>query len=149
MLEKLMSIFAKKPDPAPAAEAPLEVSFAALLVEAARVDEHYADHEKDIIDRTLAAKFSLGKEDAATLRSKGEAAQAEALDIQRFTRNAKEMDRDDKIEFIEQLWEIVLSDGKRDPFEDTLMRRICGLIYIEDRESGEARARVASRLGKG
>ena len=134
--------------PKPAAEEtdPLQLAIAALLVEAACADENYETSEKVIIDKTLAAKFELDADAAAELRAKGEAAQANAHDIQRFTKVAKEMPEAEKVAFIEQLWEIVLSDGERDPFEDTLIRRICGLIYVEDRESGAARARVAARL---
>ncbi len=133
------------PSAAPDAE-PLQLAIAALLVEAARADEHYHEHEKAIIDQSLMAKFALSQEAAQALRAAGEEAQAGAHDIQRFTRVAKEMAHDEKIAFIEQLWEIVLSDGERDSYEDTLMRRICGLIYLEDRASGEARIRVSARL---
>ena len=143
------NLFSKKPSTAAKSqeeEDPLQLAIAALLVEAARADETYAESEKMLIDQSLVAKFDLSSETAAALRAKAETAQSEALDIQRFTRIAKAMPDEDKVAFIEQLWEIVLSDGVRDAYEDTLMRRICGLIYVEDRISGEARARVAARL---
>mgnify|MGYP003700568169 CR=1 FL=1 len=124
----------------------LQLAFAALLVEAARADEIYAQHEIAIIDRALSRKFSLSAEDSAALRTKAETVQENATDIQRFTRVAKEMTHEEKIGLIEELWEIILSDGDRDSFEDTLVRRICGLIYVDDRESGEARQRVAAQL---
>jgi uncharacterized tellurite resistance protein B-like protein len=124
----------------------MQLAVAALLVEAARADERYDEGEKAIIDQSLMAKFALSQQAAQTLRAAGEEAQASALDIQRFTRIAKEMSAEEKVAFIEQLWEIVLSDGERDSYEDTLMRRICGLIYLEDRDSGQARIRVAARL---
>ena len=145
MFDKLFS--RNRPEAtSPTEDDELEVSFAALLVEAARADEDYADHEKAIIDRTLAARFSLSAADASRLREKAETAQSAALDIQQFTRHAKTMSADEKIAFLEGLWEIILSDGVRDSYEDTLVRRICGLIYIEDRLSGMARARVEERL---
>ena len=127
---------------------PLQLAVSALLVEAACADENYEEREKAIIDKTLGAKFSLSPTEAAALRVKGETAQSNALDIQRFTRIAKEMTEGEKISFIEELWEIVLSDGERDPFEDTLIRRICGLIYVDDRDSGAARARVEAKLAQ-
>jgi uncharacterized tellurite resistance protein B-like protein len=131
---------------APPDTEPMQLAVAALLVEAARADERYDEGEKAIIDQSLMAKFALSQEAAQALRAAGEEAQASALDIQRFTRIAKAMSGEEKIAFIEQLWEIVLSDGERDSYEDTLMRRICGLIYLEDRDSGQARIRVAARL---
>lgn len=124
---------------------PLQLAFAALLVEAARADENYAPQEVAIIDRALRSKFSLSAEAAVAVRVAAEAVQENANDIQRFTRVAKEMAHDEKIALMEELWEIILSDGERDSFEDTLMRRICGLIYVDDRESGAARQRVAAR----
>ena len=126
----------------------LQLAFAALLVEAARADEKYEDHETAIIDRALKTKFALDDAGAATLRARAETAQDGANDIQRFTRIAKTMSGDEKTALIEELWEIVLSDGDRDPCEDPLIRRICGLIYVDDKESGAARSRVAARLAR-
>ncbi len=146
MFDKLFNRARTQPDSSEDNAGALALSFAALLVEAARADEHYDEKEAAIIDRALKAKFALDDAGAASLRAKAEAAQDSATDIQRFTKIAKEMTRDDKIAMIEELWEIVLSDGDRDPFEDTLIRQICGLIYVDDQDSGSARARVAARL---
>ncbi|NOX94113.1 MAG: TerB family tellurite resistance protein [Alphaproteobacteria bacterium] len=146
MFKKLFGNNDKQPEAAANTTDPMQLALATLFVEAARADEKYEDHEIAIIDKFLAAKFSLSPDEVKTLRAEAEETQANALDIQRYTKTAKEMSGDDKIAFIEQLWEIVLSDGDRDPFEDTLIRRICGLIYVEDRDSGAARARVAARL---
>lgn len=128
---------------------PLQLALAALFVEAARADDCYEDSEKAIIIEALTDRFSLSSEQTSVLLGKAEIAQANATDIQRFTRVAKEMSLADKTSFVEKLWEIVLSDGERDPYEDTLIRRVCGLIYLEDRISGEARARAEARLSEG
>ena len=147
MFKNLFSKNKKLPSAENDGVAPLQLAIAALLVEAARADDHYDDRERGIVERSLQTQFDLSQEEAQKTRAEGEAAQADALDIQRFTKITKEMPAEDKISFIERLWEIILSDGEKDPFEDTLMRRICGLIYVEDRISGEARARVAAKLG--
>lgn len=145
MFDKLFQRFQAE-EPEANAETQLELAFAALLVEAARIDENYAESEVAIIDRALMKRFSLDGAAAAALRARAEAAQANATDIQRFTKIAKAMSREEKVELIEELWEIVLSDGARDPYEETLVRQICGLIYVDDQDSGAARARVAARL---
>ena len=141
-------LFSNKKAQTPNADGPdpQRVAVAALLVEAARADEQYEEGEIEIIDKSLAAMFGVSLADAAALRVEGEKAQAQALDIQRFTREAKQLDAEEKIAFIEKLWEVVLSDGVKDMFEDTLIRRICGLIYVDDKDSGAARARVEARL---
>lgn len=124
----------------------METALAALFVEAARADEHYDDDEKSLIEGALRESFGVNAETAVQLREAGEAAQKNALDIQRFTKHAKTLPGEDKLRFIEALWRIVLSDGVRDPYEDTLIRRICGLIYVSDRASGEARNRAAAAI---
>lgn len=145
MFDKLFDRF-KTEAPEQSGDAKLEVAFAALLVEAARIDADYSDKERSLIDRALKSRFDLSDGDASALRARAEAAQADANDIQRFTKIAKSMSREEKIELIEELWEIVLSDGERDPYEETLVRQICGLIYLDDQDSGAARSRVAARL---
>ena len=148
MLDKLAAMFSSKKEENDndATPDPLQVSFAALLVEAACADENYEDREMALIDRMIGAKFGLDQEASAKLRSDAETAQDRAVDIQRFTKHAKEMPLAERLDFIENLWEVVLCDGERDTYEDALVRRICGLIYVEDRASGEARARVEAKL---
>ncbi|MEZ5983946.1 MAG: TerB family tellurite resistance protein [Parvularculaceae bacterium] len=121
------------------------MAVAALLVEAARADEQYTD-EKALIDAALCEQFALSTDDAAALRGKAEAAQAEAMDLHQFTKVAKNMPASEKIALVERLWIIVLSDGTRDPHEDTLVRSVCGLIYVSDPESGAARQRAQAAL---
>ena len=148
MLDKLFDRFKNESVADQAPEEPLELAFAALLVEAARADETYDEREAVIIERALKQRFSLSDAKANELRHKAEAAQAGASDIHRFTKIAKAMSRSEKIELIEDLWGIVLSDGERDPYEETLIRQICGLIYVDDQDSGAARSRVTARLGQ-
>jgi len=45
------------------------------------------------------------------------------------------------------MWEVVYADGVLDDYEANLLRRVAGLIYVPDRESGQARQRVIARLG--
>ncbi len=120
----------------------VQIAFSALLVEAAGADEDYDDKERSIIKSILRNQFDLSEGEASELQTKGEAAQAEAIDLHRFTREVKTLPEEERVSFIEGLWRIVLSDNVRDPFEDTLIRRVCGLIHLTDRDSGEARRRV-------
>lgn len=141
MFDRLRRLFAAPARPA-AEDDDLPLAVAALLVEAARADEQYEDRERALIDHALAARFELSPADAAALRARGEVAQAGAADLHRFTKIAKSMPADMKIGLVESLWRIVLSDAARDPHEDALIRRVCGLIYVSDPDSGAARRRV-------
>lgn len=141
MLEKLRRLLSPARSETIEAVDP-SLAVAALLVEAARSDEHYDETEKRLIAGALAAQFGLDAQGAADLLARGEAAQNEAADLHRFTRVAKTLSADDKLRLVETLWRIVLSDDRRDPHEEALIRRVCGLIYVSDRDSGEARQRV-------
>lgn len=123
-------------------------ALAALLVEAARADGRYDEAERGRIGRVLSARYGLSPGEAAALRAAGEAAQAEAVDLVRFTRAVKDaVPHCERIGVIEALWEVIYADGARDMHESALIRKLCGLLHIEDREAGLARQRVAGRLG--
>ena len=124
-------------------EAALPRAFAALLIEAARADEEYTDEERRMIDRVLASKFSLDADAARTLRIEAETDQDEANDLYKFSSVVRDgLARDEKLALIEDMWRVVLTDDERDPFEEQVIRRLVGLIHLEDRDSQLARRRV-------
>ena len=126
-------------------KADLHLAVAALMVEAARADEDYTEKESSLIASSLGSMFDLSHSEATRLREEAELAQENAIDLHRFTKVAKTLSIDEKRELLESLWRIVLSDSARDPHEDALMRRLCGLLHIADMESGKARQRVAAQ----
>jgi len=121
---------------------------AAVLVMAACADDDYADCERSMIDRVLAQRYALSPWEAARLRASGEAAYESASDTVRFTQAIKRaVAHEDRVGVIEAVWEIAYADGARDHTESALVRRLCGLLYVPDRDAGLARQRVAARLG--
>ncbi len=132
----------------PPAQADERTALAALLVEAAHADGTYDAEESARIARVLATRYDLSAAEAAALRAEGEAALAEALDLVRFTRVVKKaVPHEERVRVIEAVWEVVYADGVREMHESALIRKLCGLLHIADREAGLARQRVAARLG--
>ncbi|MHA1528898.1 MAG: TerB family tellurite resistance protein [Alphaproteobacteria bacterium] len=130
------------------AQADERTALAALLVEAAHADGSYDAGESARIARVLATRYGLSDAEAAGLRGEGEAALAQSLDLVQFTRAVKkEVPHEARVGVIEAVWEVVYADGVREMHESALIRKLCGLLHIEDRESGLARQRVAARLG--
>ncbi|MCQ8185359.1 TerB family tellurite resistance protein [Parvularcula maris] len=116
---------------------------AALLVEAAAADEDYTGEERSLILSLLEDRFSLGREKTEALLAEAEAAQAEANDLYQFSRVVKDgLSREEKMKLIEDMWRVVLTDDHRDPHEEMVIRRLVGLIYLEDTDSAEARRRA-------
>jgi len=149
MFDKLFSKLKSdkaEPEDTASAEEQNRVAFTALLVEAARADEIYTDKEKGLIAKLVKQQFGIDDAEALSLREKAEAAQAEANDLYRFSSTVKNgLTPEEKIQLVEGMWQIILSDKARDPYEDMIVRRLCGLIYMSDHEAHEARRRVEQR----
>ena len=96
----------------------------------------------------LERRFKLSHADAQTLLAAGEREAGRAVELFHFTRIINErLSFEQRVELVEMLWEVAYADGVLDQYEDSLLRRVGGLIYVPDRERGMARRRVLGRLG--
>ena len=131
-----------------AAPSEAHVAAAALMVEAARLDGTFGDDERDRIRALLVGHFQLTPWVAGELLARAEHTATESVAWQGFTRAIKdELPPEERIAVIEMLWEVVYADGRLHDYEASLLRRVAGLLYVSDRDSGEARLRVLARLG--
>ena len=117
------------------------VGIAALLIHAAKIDEIYSDKEKKIILSFV--KNNLDNETSADkIMLEAEKLEENSNQLLSYTKIIKDSSVKIKSEIIEQLWKILISDNNVDLYESNLMRRICGLIYFSDKESGEIKMRL-------
>ena len=119
----------------------------ALLIHAARIDENYTEKEKKIIINfaEMSSKKKLSKNEILDLISKAEEYEKNSNQILEYTQEVKKLDLKTKQLVLEFLWKIILSDDKSDVYESTLMRRICGLLYLPDNLSGEIKSNILKR----
>jgi uncharacterized tellurite resistance protein B-like protein len=118
-------------------------AIAAVLVMAARADDHYVADEQRVVDDVLMSRFGLDAAGAAKLRAEGEDAEVESIDIYQFTKAIRTViPIEDRIAIVEALWKVVLADGARDPHEDTLMRQLVDRLGLSPMDSALARQRV-------
>ena len=114
---------------------------AALLVHAAKIDEHYSDKEKNII--LLFIKSFAGKgEIVEQILKEAENLENNSNQLLDFTNIIKKSSQDFKARVIIELWKIIISNDISDEYESNLMRRICGLIYFSDKLSGEIKMSI-------
>ncbi len=127
----------------------LQLAVAALLLEAAMVvDGRFDARDRAVIRRLLEQRFGLSSSDAQELLSAAEKRVAGSAQLFGFTSTINgRLVPARKIEVIEMLWEVAYADGVLDPLEDSLLRRVGGLIDVSDHERGEAKQRVLRRLG--
>lgn len=144
MFDSLANLF--RTGDAPDRSIPGDLALAALLVEAARRDGDYAESERAAILRIVMREERIDETAAAARLAEAERAQDEAVDLFRFTHALKEATPfEDRVRIVEDLWDVALADGVRADEEEQLIRSVCGLLGIPDRESGLARARVMER----
>ena len=118
----------------------------ALLIHAAKIDDNYTDVEKEIIKKALITLNAITPNEAEELLKKAEKMEQESNQIVAFTREIKKNSMEFRLKIIEILWKIVYSDGSSDSYESNLIRRVCGLLYISDRDSGIIKLKVRNSL---
>ena len=118
------------------------IKIIALLIHAAKIDENYSEAEKKIIFN-FAINFSKKpKEEVLNIIKKSEEHEENSNQILEYTKSVKKMDIKLKTTVVKTLWKIVLSDNKSGQYESSLMRRICGLLYLPDKLSGEIKLNI-------
>ncbi len=120
---------------------------AALLIHAAKIDENYTNKEREIIKKTISSLSNVG-EDIDKIITEAENIEKESNQILDFTREVKNFKEDDKIKIVEALWSIVYSDNQSDNYETNLMRRLTGLLYIDNKIVGDIKERIRSKSNK-
>ena len=115
---------------------------AALLIHAAKIDEDYTDKEKEIIKKAIASLYEITFNEAEELVKKAEKKEQESNQIVEFTKEVKKRPMKFRHKIIEILWKIVYSDRTNDMYESNLIRRVCGLLYVSDKDSGEIKLKV-------
>ena len=118
------------------------IKIIALLIHAAKIDENYSDMEKKIIFNFVMDFSKKTKEEVLDIIKKSEEHEEDSNQILEYTKSIKKMDLKIKTLVIEMLWKIILSDNRSGQYESSLMRRICGLLYLPDKLSGEIKLNI-------
>ncbi len=140
MLSRLTK-FLRPESPAPLPDG--KVAVAALLVRVARADHDYMEAEARLIDGFISARFGLNPVQTTALRAAAESYEASVGDTVHLTRIVKDVvPLDDRPELLVQMWQIILSDADRHDEENGLMRLVCNLLGLADRDSALARQKA-------
>ncbi len=146
MFDRIASLFTDEEEQ-PSGEDRLRLAAAVLLVEAARMDGKVDEDERATVHNLLTWRFEISDADADELIQAANAEADSLVELSTFVRIIKQnFSFDERVELIEMMWTVVYADRKLDDYEANLMRRVAGLLYVSDRESGAARKRVLERL---
>ena len=114
---------------------------AALLIHAAKIDENFSSIEKNIIEQTL-LKIGANNNDVKEIIKSAQKIEENSNQILDFTKEVKNMSEENKIKIIETLWKIIYSNKIADDYETNLMRRLAGLLYIDNKIMGDIKERI-------
>ena len=117
-----------------------------LLIHAAKIDEHYTEAEKKIITKAIMDLNKCDFNEAEDVLKSAEKKEEESNQIIEFTQEIKKYPIEFRLKIIEIIWKIVYSDGENDSYESTLIRRICGLLYVSDKDNGVIKERIRNQL---
>ena len=123
-----------------------KILIAALLIHAAKIDENYSDIEKEIVKKALIDINKISVDEADQIFLQAEKKEMESNQIIEFTQEIKKYPMEFRLKIIEIIWKIVYSDGASDAFESNLIRRICGLLYISDKDNGTIKMKVKNLI---
>tara|TARA_Y100000591_G_C21297649_1_gene434885 strand:+ start:35 stop:448 length:414 start_codon:yes stop_codon:yes gene_type:complete len=120
------------------------IKVAALLIHTAKIDENFTNKEEGIIEQTL-IMIGVNKENIKDVIEKGKKAESNANQILEFTKEVKNMKEENKIKIIEALWRIIYSNDDADIYETNLMRRLAGLLYIDNKTMGYIKDKIKNK----
>ena len=117
----------------------------ALLIHAAKIDEDFTKHEEGIIKKTL-KKLGVDEEKISETIKNAKNLEENSNQILDFTKEVKNLSEEDKIKIIEALWSIIYSNNDADLYETNLMRRLAGLLYIDNKTMGDIKEKIKQNL---
>ena len=122
------------------------ILIAALLIHAAKIDNNYTDKEKKIIKKALVELELVKLNDVNKLLIEAEKKEQDSNQILEFTKQIKKNPIEFRLKIIEILWKIVYSDGTSDNYESNLIKRVCGLLYVQDKDNALIKLKVKNFL---
>ena len=117
------------------------LAVASLLIHSAKIDENFTDKEKKIIQNAL-IEMGANNDNLIEIMKEAETKEKDSNQILDFTRQIKNIEEEDKKIIIEALWNIIYSDENADMYETNLMRRLSGLLYLDNKTVGDIKEKV-------
>ena len=123
------------------------INIAALLIHAAKIDENYTSKEREMIKKAI-NELDQKVQNVEEILLNAEEIEKNSNQILDFTKEVKNMNEDSKIKIVEVLWNIIYSDNNPDIYENSLMRRLTGLLYLNPKVVGDIKEKTINKFKK-
>ena len=143
MFNKLKSVFDKKIEEENERFDTVQIAISTLMIQTAVYDGVFDEQEKSEILELIKKYFNFSEDQKLSLFKIAMKVNDDSNDMQQFTRTLNDnLSEEEKLNIIEMLWKIIISDGHIDDYENTLIRKISGLLYISDRDVGRIKKKL-------
>ena len=120
------------------------IAIASLLIHSAKIDENFTNKERKII-RDALVEMGASEENIDEIIKQAEIKEKDSNQILEFTKKIKNINEEEKKIIIEVLWKIIYSDEEADMYETNLMRRIAGLLYLDNKIVGDIKEKIRQK----
>ena len=146
MFDKLKSIFDKKIEEENEQFDTVQIAISTLMIQTAVYDGVFDEQEKSEILELIKKYFNFNEDQKLSLFKIAMKVNDDSNDMQQFTRVLNDhLSEEEKLKIIEMLWKIIISDGRIDDYENALIRKISGLLYISDRDVGQIKKKLVAQ----
>ena len=122
-------------------------NIAALLIHVAKIDQNYTNKEREMIKKAI-NELDPKVQNVEEILLNAEEIEKNSNQILDFTKEVKNMNEDSKIKIVEVLWNIIYSDNNPDIYENNLMRRLTGLLYLDPKIVGNIKEKTINKFKK-
>ena len=146
MFDKLKSVFDKKIEEESEQFNTVQIAISTLMIQTAVYDGIFDEQEKSKILELIKKYFHFNEDQKLALFKIAMKVNDNSNDMQQFTRVLNDnLSEEEKLNIIEMLWKIIISDGHIDDYENALIRKISGLLYISDRDVGQIKKKLIAQ----
>jgi len=143
MFDKLKKIFNKKIEEENEQFDTVQIAISTLMIQTAVYDGVFDEQEKSEILELIKKYFNFNEDQKLSLFKIAMKVNDDTNDMQQFTRVLNDnLSEEEKLNIIEMLWKVIISDGRIDDYENALIRKISGLLYISDKDVGQIKKKI-------
>lgn len=147
MLNALKTLFKQDSEKRDPTEQELKLAAATLMFEVIRADGRIDEVELTYMREILSREFKLNDDELDELFESAKEKANDAISLHGFTRDiCNTWGKSKREKLLEYLWMLALADKQVDPHERHLVRKVAGLLYLNENQIQTSRQAAKIQL---